>query len=158
MMKNLNAASSMCVRGVVPVDHPRPPSCGHAVLRSRLRFGLSMSAIIVLTDAVLRFSWVLRFYHSMFPSADSFALCTQFLEIFRRSIWNLLRVEWENLKHIKKVVAPPATLELQLQPEPISILHARTISSNRSSRSEDEMIGLLTHREAATNAKFLSVK
>jgi hypothetical protein len=94
----------------------------------------------------------------MFPSADSFALCTQFLEIFRRSIWNLLRVEWENLKHIKKVVAPPATLELQLQPEPISILHARTISSNRSSRSEDEMIGLLTHREAATNAKFLSVK
>jgi hypothetical protein len=27
-------------------------------------------------------------------------LCTQFLEIFRRAIWNLLRVEWENLKQL----------------------------------------------------------
>lgn len=93
MMKNLNAASAMCIGGGVhghPIDQPRPPSCGHACLRPRLRFGLSMSAVIVLTDAVLRFSWVLRFYHSMFPSADSFTLCTQFLEIFRRCKFSFL--------------------------------------------------------------------
>jgi hypothetical protein len=57
-----------------------------------------MSAIIVVADSVLRFSWMLRFYHAIFPSGDSFVLCTQFLEVFRRAIWNLLRVEWENFK------------------------------------------------------------
>lgn len=57
-----------------------------------------MSAIILVADSVLRFSWVLRFYHALFPSADSFVLCTQFLEVFRRAIWNLLRIEWENFK------------------------------------------------------------
>ena len=80
--------------------------CHHLVLRPRLRFGLTMSAFIVLTDAVLRFSWLLRFVS--FPSPllthgahDALVLCTQFLEIFRRSIWNLLRVEWENIKQQK---------------------------------------------------------
>ena len=29
---------------------------------------------------------------------DAFILCTQFLEVFRRCIWNLLRVEWEHMK------------------------------------------------------------
>jgi hypothetical protein len=57
-----------------------------------------MSAIILVADSVLRFSWMLRFYHNLFPSGDSFVLCTQFLEVFRRAIWNLLRVEWENFK------------------------------------------------------------
>jgi hypothetical protein len=133
MMKNLNAASAMCVGGVGvhthPLDQPRPPSCGHAVLRPRLRFGLTMSFVIVLTDAVLRFSWVLRFYHGMFPSADSFALCTQFLEVFRRSIWNLLRIEWENLKQLK------------------TQKHTSSTSSSPKAKSDgEEMMGFLTHR------------
>lgn len=77
-----------------------------------------MSVLILLTDVVLRFSWVLRFYHKLFPSGDSFVLCTQFLEVFRRAIWNLLRVEWENLKqsghHLpsKPVVSPAATVQM----------------------------------------------
>jgi hypothetical protein len=29
-----------------------------------------------------------------------FALFTQFLEVLRRALWNLLRVEWENLKQV----------------------------------------------------------
>jgi hypothetical protein len=57
-----------------------------------------MSAIILVADSVLRFSWMLRFYHNLFPSADSFVLCTQVLEVFRRALWNLLRIEWENFK------------------------------------------------------------
>ena len=77
--------------------------CHHVWLRPRLRFGLTMSALIVLSDAVLRFSWLLRFVSShLFVSHDAFVLCTQFLEVFRRSIWNLLRVEWENIKQKSK--------------------------------------------------------
>lgn len=76
----------------------RHKSCGHAVLRPRLRFGVAMSFLIVLADTGLRFGWTLRFVHDLFPSGDAFVLCTQFLEVFRRALWNLLRVEWENLK------------------------------------------------------------
>ena len=73
-------------------------SCWYSLLRNRLRFGVWMSVLILFTDIVLRFSWTLRFYHKLFPSGDSFVLCTQFLEVVRRALWNLLRVEWENLK------------------------------------------------------------
>jgi EXS family len=70
----------------------------HHLMRPKLRFGIIMSALIVLADSILRFSWTLRFYHALFPSGDSFVLCTQFLEVFRRALWNLLRIEWEHLK------------------------------------------------------------
>jgi hypothetical protein len=61
-----------------------PPSCGAALLRPKLRFGVLMSVVIVLADALLRFSWVLRFYDdSLFPTGDHFVLATQFLEVFR---------------------------------------------------------------------------
>lgn len=76
-------------------------NCWYAWLRPRLRFGIAMSAMIVLADCILRFGWTLRFYKRLFPSGDSFVLCTQFLEVFRRAIWNLLRVEWENSKQAK---------------------------------------------------------
>jgi hypothetical protein len=81
--------------GVKPVGK----SFQHAILRPRLRFGVLLSAAIIVTDLFLRFSWVLRFFHkSIFDSFDTFVLTTQFLEVFRRAIWNLLRVEWEILK------------------------------------------------------------
>lgn len=70
----------------------------HSLMRPRLRFGIVMSALIVMADSILRFSWTLRFYHALFPSPNSFVLCTQFLEVFRRALWNLLRMEWEHLK------------------------------------------------------------
>jgi hypothetical protein len=73
------------------------PLCHH-LMRPKLRFGVAMSALIVLADSVLRFSWTLRFYHALFPSGDSFVLCTQFLEVFRRALWNLLRIEWEHMR------------------------------------------------------------
>ena len=63
-----------------------------------MRFGVGISVLILVTDIVLRFSWTLRFYVKLFPSGDAFILFTQFLEVFRRALWNLLRVEWENLK------------------------------------------------------------
>lgn len=75
------------------------PTCAHAVLRPRLRFGATTSVVIVLVDTILRYSWLLRFWeHNLFPSNDMYILCTQFLEALRRALWNLLRVEWENIK------------------------------------------------------------
>lgn len=49
----------------------------------------------------------------LFPSDDAFVLFTQFLEVIRRALWNLLRVEWENLKqsgqHHQHYMAKPMT-------------------------------------------------
>mmetsp|Transcript_29740 Transcript_29740/g.71612 ORF Transcript_29740/g.71612 Transcript_29740/m.71612 type:complete len:523 (+) Transcript_29740:240-1808(+) len=73
-------------------------SCHHGFLRPKLRYGVGISTWIFITDCILRFSWTLRFATHVFPSADMFALFTQFLEVLRRALWNLLRVEWENLK------------------------------------------------------------
>jgi hypothetical protein len=76
-------------------------SCGQTFLRPRLRFGVPLSVLILFVDIILRFGWTLRFYQVLFPSNDAFILFTQFLEVFRRALWNLLRVEWESLKQIK---------------------------------------------------------
>ena len=72
----------------------------HHCLRQGLRLGLLTSLAIVAADTALRFAWALRFYqHALFSSNDSFILFTQVMEAFRRAIWNLLRIEWENIKH-----------------------------------------------------------
>eukprot|EP00536_Pseudo-nitzschia_multiseries_P016671 jgi/Psemu1/263801/estExt_Genewise1Plus.C_11930007 len=76
-------------------------SCHNICLRPRLRYGLTLTALIVTADSFLRFSWMLKFVPKLFPSNDAFVLCTQFLEVFRRAIWNLLRVEWEHIKQTK---------------------------------------------------------
>jgi EXS family len=116
-------------------------TCWHRVLRNRLRFGVAISLVILATDVILRFSWLLRFYHGLFPSADIFVLCTQFLEVFRRALWNLLRVEWENLKqsghhhHAPHPVKPPSSIQLMLV-------------------SEDEKTSFLTSRANASHSKL----
>ena len=85
MMQNpAKVAATACTGGMAGVSpEEKPADCTHVVLRPRLRFGLWISVVILMTDIVLRFSWTLRFYHTVFPSADSFVLCTQFLEVFR---------------------------------------------------------------------------
>lgn len=96
--------------GVVPNSdgHPSDPkrqtrNCLDTTLRPRLRFGTSLTLIIVFLDTFLRFSWTLRFCVSViFPSNDAYILCTEFLEVFRRSVWNLLRVEWEHIKQTRQ--------------------------------------------------------
>jgi hypothetical protein len=88
-----------CAVGPVSSSNPGSKSCAHAVLRPRLRFGAVYSVAILLVDTILRYSWLLRFYeHNLFASTDAYILCTQFLEAIRRSLWNLLRVEWEHIK------------------------------------------------------------
>ena len=71
-------------------------------LRPRLRFGTWMTLSIVLLDTCLRFSWTLRFHvHAIFPTNDAYILWTEFMEVFRRAVWNLLRVEWEHIKQTR---------------------------------------------------------
>ncbi len=92
MMQNTCAGGSIG-------DAKSHSSCAHSVLRPKLRYGAPTSIGILFIDVVLRYSWVLRFWENdLFPNADTYILCTQFLEAIRRSLWNLLRVEWEHIK------------------------------------------------------------
>lgn len=121
MMQNPNAimehAVGQCMsKGIsplppspIPLDQSSPDSnkrqarnCLDKALRPRLRFGTTVTLLIVFLDTFLRFSWTLRFYeHAIFPSNDAYILCTEFLEVFRRAVWNLLRVEWEHIKQTR---------------------------------------------------------
>lgn len=99
MMQNPTA---VIAKSCSPNANLKSQGCADVVLRPRLRFGCSLSTLILVADGVFRFGWVLRFYESdIFPSLDSYILFTELLEVFRRAIWNLLRVEWENLKQTK---------------------------------------------------------
>ena len=108
---------------------------------------------IVVLDCILRFGWVLRFYHGLFPSADSFTLATQFLEVFRRALWNLLRVEWEHIKQQKWKRQAAVSLQTHsklskdsnhIETELVPVVTSQKIPSR--SASDEEMTGLLTHR------------
>lgn len=106
MMQNPGAMMpESCLGGVGGdggLNKPSSQSCAHSVLRSRLRFGASTSMGILFVDIVLRYSWLLRFWEKdLFSSPDTYILCTQFLEAIRRALWNLLRVEWENIKQTR---------------------------------------------------------
>ena len=125
--------------------------CIHAFLRARLRFGVSMSALILGMDVVLRFSWLLRFAVQakvLRLDSDSFVLCTQFLEVFRRALWNLLRVEWEHMKQQQqqqKQVSPKATKTAPLS-LPSSIIQPQTTpppSTGSNELAEQELAAFL---------------
>lgn len=115
--------------------------CHRLLLRPRLRFGVAMSVMIVLSDAILRFSWLLRFVSSyMFVSHDAFVLCTQFLEVFRRSIWNLLRVEWENIKQKSKALKARDSLsDTEDEEDQVD----QDTGTPTKMTSEQELVGLL---------------
>ena len=102
MMQNPQAmVPESCAGAAVATGGPKQ-SCAHQVLRPRLRFGATTSISILLIDMVLRYSWLLRFWEKgLFPNSDVYILCTQFLEAVRRALWNLLRVEWENIKQTR---------------------------------------------------------
>lgn len=130
MMQNPQAIVPDCGGGSLPLNvgsKQQSPSCAHSVLRSRLRFGALPSIGILLVDIILRYSWILRFWEKdLFPNADIYILCTQFLEAFRRALWNLLRVEWENIKQTRGKQVEQ-TVEM-MENEPILSVPAMTMS------------------------------
>ena len=110
------------------------------ILRPRLRFGLAMSALILMSDSLLRFSWCLRFVEKgLFASPDAFVLCTQFLEVFRRALWNLLRVDWENLKHMQNPL-----------PHTTSLI-ASSAPHDTAGPKVEEMKGLFTSQKSTSH-------
>jgi hypothetical protein len=115
MLDNPNAvigqAFGQCVPAMASVPELKRVGCVDAALRPRLRFGTSLTVMIVVIDIILRYSWTLRFVeHAIFPSNDAYILCTEFLEVFRRAVWNLLRVEWEHIKQTRSAKRMDATI------------------------------------------------
>lgn len=56
---------------------------------------LPLTLVMVLLNFALRCSWMLRYYQHIFNDWDHYVLVLQFLEVLRRGLWNILRVEWE---------------------------------------------------------------
>jgi hypothetical protein len=95
----LSSSTDVNNKAALATSSTSSQSCQSKCLRPRLRFGLKVSLSILVVNFILRFAWLLRFVqHDLFPSVDEFILMSEFLEIFRRALWNLLRVEWENIK------------------------------------------------------------
>jgi hypothetical protein len=110
-------------------------SCAHSVLRPKLRFGAATSIGILIIDVMLRYSWLLRFFENdLFPNADIYILCTQFLEAIRRSLWNLLRVEWEHIKQTKGKEEEEEDVEM-IEQKPFLAPKANTMSPKRKPKS-----------------------
>lgn len=109
-------AMGQCVPSMSAGPEFKKVSCLDAALRPRLRFGTALTLVVVSIDVCLRYSWTLRFVESaIFPNNDAYILCTEFLEIFRRAVWNLLRVEWEHIKQTRKNVKVNATPEKNIE-------------------------------------------
>jgi len=75
--------------------------CGSKFDRIRInrvgasRFGVAGCWIAVVVNTALRFSWMLRFYQHLFKETDHYVLLVEFLEVLRRAVWNVFRVEWQ---------------------------------------------------------------
>jgi EXS family len=119
---------------------PNLYSCWYVLLRNRLRFGVGISVLILVTDIVLRFSWTLRFYVTLFPSNDAFVLFTQFLEVIRRALWNLLRVEWENLKQSGQHHQPTLNNGCIKPMTPASVSIQMSTCNNNNSNGDNAII------------------
>jgi len=131
MMKNPTAVivHAPCVGGGVPPETIQTKSCGHALMRPRLRFGLLASAVILFIDAVLRFSWMLRFaQHAIFPSKDTFVLTTQFLEVFRYVskcvVCSVASESWRS--HLTSIILCKQSCHLELASSRVGIRKARS--------------------------------
>jgi hypothetical protein len=124
-----------CAGGSIVGDTKSHSSCAHTVLRPKLRFGAPTSISILLVDMVLRYAWLLRFIEKeTFPNADIYILFTQFLEAIRRSLWNLLRVEWEHIKQNKGKEETSEDVEMMEQ-KPFLAPKARSMSPKRKPKS-----------------------
>lgn len=97
----LNGESSSSSLAPLPVEPPSPKIHHESIkkcsfLRQNLGFGPTLTWLAIILNLLLRSSWMLRYKQkTWFSDADQYVLVVQFLEVGRRAIWNLLRVEWE---------------------------------------------------------------
>ncbi|GMH87333.1 hypothetical protein TrVE_jg12447 [Triparma verrucosa] len=91
---------AFCEVGFVGSSAPQTDSNGQELkkkavcLRQGLRLGSTGTWICVIANFSMRCAWVLRYFQtSLFKSWDQYVLAAQFIEVFRRAVWNVLRVE-----------------------------------------------------------------
>ena len=121
-----------------------PNLCFQKFLRPRLRFGPKITVAILITNLFLRFTWLLRFWEKrLFPSVDEFVLCTEFLEVFRRALWNLLRVEWEQIKITsnKEQQHTPIKVSLSMEEDDDYFPNESSNNSNSNTNSGNSITG-----------------
>ena len=65
-------------------------------------FPRSYYTFAVLIDLCLRFTWLTKFSKlpSVYLSGDSWILTLELLEILRRSLWSVIRIEWEWINQV----------------------------------------------------------
>ncbi len=79
---------------------------GDVYLRQRASFHWSFYLFSCLINLVLRFSWRasrLRWFRSL-PSS-SLVLVLEVLEVCRRALWNIIRIEWEVIVQHERLLA-----------------------------------------------------
>ena len=72
------------------------PATRRISLRSRTYYPIWFYVLAVAGNMVLRFAWAinrLSYFGNMSPS--QLILLTEALEVFRRFVWNFIRIEWE---------------------------------------------------------------
>ena len=75
------------------ISFSRTGKCG---TRQRFFYPLVTYLFVGVSNLVLRFAWAankLAFFSGM--DAASLVLCLELVEVFRRSVWNMYRIEWE---------------------------------------------------------------
>ena len=69
---------------------------GTLVFRQKLLWSTSFYVIAGIINLILRFSWAAnRIPQFSKMDASLMLLAVELAEVFRRSMWNLLRIEWE---------------------------------------------------------------
>ncbi len=88
----------------------------HPYLRKYLTFEPQRNYyIICISNLLMRLVWIMTLSPSIasfFGNANIFTLITGMIEIFRRGVWNLLRVEKEHLQNCGDFKAVPDTTEI----------------------------------------------
>ena len=86
---------------------------GHIHTRTKLLYHWSFYTIAGIVNLLLRFSWKfnqLPYFKSL--SAATLVLVLELLEIFRRALWNIIRIEWEVIVQGEKSASYDKLLQL----------------------------------------------
>ena len=69
---------------------------GKCSQRQRYFYPFATYVLVGISNLILRFAWAANKL-SLFAELDaaSLVLCLELIEVFRRSVWNMYRIEWE---------------------------------------------------------------
>ncbi|GMI40897.1 hypothetical protein TrCOL_g4351 [Triparma columacea] len=92
---NLLSGFNFCEVGPGSASHVDKENKGRdGCIRQGIRFGNKATTLAIIVNLSLRCAWALRF-SALSLTEDQFILLAQFLEVFRRALWNVFRIEWQ---------------------------------------------------------------